>query len=150
MSPPQQPALQLDHCSFREFQTEIAQVRQAVFQEEQGIDSALDEDGQDDHCYHWIASINQTPIGVARLRPLSATTAKLERVAVLKPWRRKGIGQALVQAAIAFAQTQGIQVLYLHAQSPTVPFYETLGFRTTGAPFPEAGIVHFKMSRTVS
>jgi predicted GNAT family N-acyltransferase len=138
-------SLQIHRCSFQDFRRDIAPVRETVFQQEQGVDSTLDWDGLDDQCDHLVAYILKKPVGVARLRSLDATIAKLERVAVLKVWRGLGIGQALVNAAIDVAITQGVTILTLHAQLPSVPFYEALGFNASGQSFLEAGIEHLKM-----
>jgi predicted GNAT family N-acyltransferase len=138
---------QIQHRPFAEAQVDIAQVRQTVFQQEQGVDPTLDWDGQDPTCHHLIAYIAEKPVGVARLRPLADAKAKLERVAVLKPWRGQGIGTALVQDAIAFGQTLNLNLLLLHAQLPSVPFYVLLGFSPSGEPFVEANIPHQKMTR---
>jgi predicted GNAT family N-acyltransferase len=141
--------LRIYHCPFQEGQKDIAPVRETVFHQEQGIAPTLDWDGLDDQCDHFIAYILQKPVGVARLRPLDTTIAKLERVAVLKLWRRLGIGQELVKAAIHQAATQGITTLTLHAQLPSVSFYEALGFISSEQSFSEAGIDHLKMTRVV-
>jgi predicted GNAT family N-acyltransferase len=139
--------LQIYHRPFQEWQKDIALVRETVFHHEQGVDPTLDWDGLDDQCDHFVAYILQNPVGVARLRSLDTTIAKLERVAVLKPWRRLGIGQELVKAAIHQAATQGITTLTLHAQLPSVAFYEALGFIPIGQPFTEADIDHLKMTK---
>jgi predicted GNAT family N-acyltransferase len=118
-----------------------------VFQQEQGVDPTLDWDCQDPTCHHLIAYIAEKPVGVARLRPLADAKAKLERVAVLKPWRGQGIGKALVKDAIAFGQTLNLDLLVLHAQLPSVPFYALLGFSLSGEAFIEANIPHQKMAR---
>jgi predicted GNAT family N-acyltransferase len=137
--------LQIHHRSFQAFRRDIAHIRELVFQQEQGVDPSLDWDGLDDRCDHLVAYILQKPVGVARLRSLDATIAKLERVAVLKVWRGLGIGQALVNAAIDVATTRGVTILTLHAQLPSVSFYEALGFIPSGESFLEAGIGHLKM-----
>jgi predicted GNAT family N-acyltransferase len=141
--------LHIYYRPFQEWQEDIALVRETVFHHEQGIDPTLDWDGLDDQCDHFVAYLFHNPVGVARLRPLDTTIAKLERVAVLKTWRGLGIGQGLVKAAIHRATTQGITTLTLHAQLPSVSFYEALGFIPTGQPFTEASIDHLKMTRTV-
>lgn len=124
-------------------------MRETVFQQEQGVSPSLDWDGLDDHCDHLVAYILQNPVGVARLRSLEPTIAKLERVAVLKIWRGLGIGQQLVKAAIDCAATQGVTTLTLHAQLPTVSFYEALGFIACSQVFLEAGIEHIKMTKSL-
>jgi predicted GNAT family N-acyltransferase len=141
--------LQICHRSFQEFRRDIALVRETVFQQEQGVAPSLDWDGLDEQCDHLVAYILQKPIGVVRLRSLDATIAKLERVAVLKIWRGLGIGQKLVQTTIDFAAAQGITALTLHAQLPSVSFYEALGFIACDQPFSEAGIEHIKMTKSL-
>jgi predicted GNAT family N-acyltransferase len=71
-------------------------------------------------------------------------------MAVLKSYRRKGVGRKLLKRAIATARSRGAKRVYLHAQVPVIGFYETAGFRCNGAVFDEAGIPHRKMILQVS
>jgi predicted GNAT family N-acyltransferase len=68
-------------------------------------------------------------------------------MAVLEPWRRRGIGGALLQVLITIAQERGFDRIELHAQTHALGFYERYGFRAEGAEFIEAGIPHFRMVR---
>ena len=68
---------------------------------------------------------------------------KLERFAVDKAYRNKGVGAALVQAVLA--DLPYAQKVMMHAQIQAVPFYEKQGFETYGPQFEEAGIQHFAM-----
>ena len=36
-------------------------------------------------------------------------------------------------------------LIYMHAQSDVLVFYEKMGFKKEGTEFEEAGIMHFKM-----
>jgi predicted GNAT family N-acyltransferase len=66
-------------------------------------------------------------------------------MAVLKRYRRKGIGKKLLRHAIRLALRRGVRKIYLHAQVAVIGFYEALGFRCAGDVFSEAGIPHRKM-----
>ena len=71
--------------------------------------------------------------------------AKIGRMAVLKSYRRRGVGIALLKRAIATARKLGATKIYLHAQVPVIGFYEAAGFHVVGRKFDEAGIPHRKM-----
>lgn len=145
------PDLHIKTCLFEsESGAVIHRIRTAVFQIEQGIAPSLDWDGLDLKSVHLLATVGGEGAGCARLRECEdSSTVKLERLAVLKPYRRQGIGGEIVQTAIAYSQSQGYTTLVLHAQLPTVEFYKQLGFTAVGEPFEEAAIVHLKMKKTL-
>ena len=66
-------------------------------------------------------------------------------MAVLKSYRRRGVGRQLLRRAVAVARRLQARQIYLHAQVAVSGFYERLNFRGTGAIFDEAGIAHRKM-----
>jgi len=72
-------------------------------------------------------------------------SAKIGRMAVLKSYRRQGIGTKLLKRALGMARKQGAYNIYLHAQVAVIGFYEGLGFRCAGPIFTEAKIPHRKM-----
>jgi predicted GNAT family N-acyltransferase len=146
------PDLHIKTCLFEsESGAVIHRIRTAVFQVEQGIDPSLDWDGLDLKSVHLLAIIGGEGVGCARLRECEdSSNLKLERLAVLKPYRHQGIGGEIVQTAIAYSQSQGYTTLILHAQLPTVEFYKQLGFTAVGEPFEEAAIAHLKMEKTLT
>ncbi|NEO84533.1 MAG: GNAT family N-acetyltransferase [Spirulina sp. SIO3F2] len=131
-------------------QTEIRQIRDRVFVQEQQIPLAHEFDGQDPYALHALAYHQDQAVGTLRLRILNANTIKLERLAVLSPFRGQGIGSSLTQAALSQTQRQGYQQIVLHAQQYIVPLYAKLGFQAQGEPFIEADIPHIKMGLTVA
>jgi predicted GNAT family N-acyltransferase len=143
--------LSIKTCLFEAESAAIRHIRTAVFHEEQGIDPALDWDGLDQKSIHLVAKVRGESVGVARLREMAGSSGlKLERLAVLKAYRQQGIGAEMVHTAIAYSLSQGYTTLALHAQMPTVKFYEQLGFVALGEPFEEAGITHLKMEQNVA
>ncbi len=125
----------------------IRTIRVAVFQQEQGVDAALEFDGKDDEAVQFLAYLDDRPVGTARIRFLNRSTAKIERLAVLRDARKQGVGQQLMKAAIEFLSEKNISEIRIHAQEPVKEFYQALGFEIEGDRFQEAGIPHVKMSK---
>ncbi|OKH26396.1 GNAT family N-acetyltransferase [Chroogloeocystis siderophila] len=128
----------------------IQEIRRVVFQEEQGVDTALEFDGKDDTAEQLIAYRNAQPVGTARIRYLDTKTAKIERLAVLSTARGQGIGKQLMQKAIERAIAQKMQEAVIHAQEYVKALYQQLGFVQEGETFDEAGIPHVKMRRKLT
>ena len=120
----------------------IAQVRRRVFIEEQAVPEAMEWEARDGECDWFVAGDKSGAIvGIARLTP----DARIGRMAVLPAWRRRGVGSALLRAALARARQKGLRQLSLHAQVHAVPFYVRFGFQARGPVFDEAGIPHREM-----
>lgn len=119
-------------------------IRLRVFVREQHVPAAIELDRDDQRAIHFLATSADRAIGTARL-VMHGRNAKIGRMAVLKSFRRKGIGKRLLERAIGAAKKRGARKIYLHAQVPVIGFYEALGFRCVGPVFDEAGIPHRKM-----
>ena len=63
-------------------------------------------------------------IGTGRLLP----DGHIGRMAVVKEWRRRGVGAALLQALMAEAQQRGHTEVALAAQLQAMEFYRGFGF----------------------
>ena len=114
------------------------EIRARVFVEEQGVPAELERDVHDAGCTHLLATLGARPVGTARYRH-TPEGCKVERVAVLRDHRGRGIGSALVHYLCGAVSNEA---LYVHAQVSAVSFWERLGFSIEGVPFDEAGIVH--------
>ena len=104
----------------------------------------IELDDDDRRAIHFLAIRSGRAVGTARL-VMRHGSAKIGRMAVLKNYRRKGIGAALLKRAIASAKRLHARRIYLHAQVAVVGFYQRMGFRMVGRVFDEAGIAHRKM-----
>lgn len=129
---------------FAAAEPEIRTVREEVFVQEQGVTLAEEWDGLDPDCVHVLArDANATPIGTGRLYQGNT----LGRMAVRKPWRGHGVGDALLEALVELARGAGATEIKLWAQLQAIPFYERHKLMAHGPEFMDARIPHRKMSR---
>jgi predicted GNAT family N-acyltransferase len=117
-------------------------IRRTVFIEEQEVPEAEEWDGLDESAYHVLAVAgDDVPVGTGRL----LLTGRIGRMAVLKPWRRRGVGGAILQLLLDLARKEGLETVELHAQTHALRFYAAHGFTAYGKTFEEAGILHRAM-----
>ena len=117
-------------------------IRLDVFVREQSVPEALEWDGLDPQCEHVMASdLAGHPIATGRLLP----DGHIGRMAVLKNWRRRGVGSAVLSELLDIARARGDAFAILHAQSHATNFYRRAGFEIASAEFMEAGIAHVEM-----
>ena len=122
-------------------------LRQAVFVGEQSVPASLEMDGQDAEARHFALKDDGKIIATCRVRRMGSA-AKIERMAVEKDSRRKGIGQELMKYVLQHLMGAGdIQLLKLSSQADAVPFYERLNFKKRGPEYMEAGMPHYDMTR---
>jgi predicted GNAT family N-acyltransferase len=125
---------------------QLADVRRTVFIEEQQVPETLEWDEQDATAIHLLAlSLDGTAIGCARLLP----EGRIGRMAVLPEWRGHGVGQTLLDMAIALSQEQCFEHISLSAQTHAIGFYQRAGFRPRGEIYDDAGIPHQDMVLTL-
>jgi predicted GNAT family N-acyltransferase len=126
--------------------TQLRQIREAVFVVEQGVPLDLEWDGIDAECAHVLAQDHDNlAIGTGRLLP----DGHIGRMAVLVPWRHRGVGSALLHELMAIAKERGMQEVVLNAQIYASAFYERHGFVAEGESFLDAGIPHLRMLRSL-
>ena len=124
----------------------LRSVREPVFVEEQQVPIALEWDAFDPQCVHVLARDRTgRPIGTGRLTP----ERKIGRMAVLREWRGKGVGEAMLRALLDEAAHHRLTDVRLHAQVSALSFYAKHGFVPIGDRFMEAGIEHQTMRRTL-
>jgi predicted GNAT family N-acyltransferase len=122
-------------------QKPLKMIRHEVFIEEQGVPESLEWDQLDADSQHFLAYQQEQPIGCVRLLP----TGHIGRMAVLAPWRRKGVASALLEACEVRAMAKGFQETRLSAQTQAIAFYEKAGYRIISDSYLDAGIPHQDM-----
>lgn len=140
-------SLQVEKIASEDQLNSAYKIRQQVFVVEQGVDPNAEYDEYESQCAHFLACVDDKPVGTARWR-LTENGVKLERFAVLKEARGQGVGQALVVAVLkdieSNPETKGL-LKYLHSQLSAVPLYSRFGFEKAGDIFEECNIMHYKM-----
>lgn len=126
---------------------EAFKVRKEVFVEEQGISEDIELDNHDSEALHIVVKDGKRVIGTARVLFPAPSVAKIERMAILRPFRRKGIGSRIISFLNTELKNRQIRKVVLHAQYSSVAFYKSCGFVESGMPFNEAGIRHLRMER---
>lgn len=121
----------------------LSELRRKVFIEEQDVPELLEWDGLDDDAIHLIAwDFGAQAIACARL----LSDYQLGRMAVSAEWRGQGVGAALLQAAVEYAQEAGWSHINISAQTHALGFYMKAGFVLTGgSEYQDAGIPHRDM-----
>ncbi len=133
--------LKIQLAPWRAAKTEARRIRFAVFVEEQGVPAEIELDDMDEHCVHALAFEGSEAVGTGRLLP----DGHIGRMAVLKPWRGRGVGAALLRRLIEAARERGDAEVALSAQVHALGFYRAHGFIAQGDVYDEAGIPHQAM-----
>jgi predicted GNAT family N-acyltransferase len=123
------------------------EIRRVVFIEEQGVPKPLEIDQYEDQSEHLLAEVGGEPAGCLRLRSAYGVV-KIERVATLAAYRKRGVASALMEAAETLAGERWPRtLLYLHAQDSVISFYQHRGYIPFGDRFMDAGIGHRAMAK---
>src|ERR1700704_6210543 len=91
---------------------EAQRIRFTVFVEEQRVPPELEMDEHDAQCIHALAFAEGQAIGTGRLLP----DGHIGRMAVLKDWRGRGAGKALLRALVGAARRRGDRDVVLNSQ----------------------------------
>ena len=122
-------------------EAEAKRIRFTVFVEEQRVPPELEMDEHDAHCIHALAFSEGQVVGTGRLLP----DGHIGRMAVLKDWRGRGAGRALLRALVDAARRRGDPEVALNSQVQALGFYRAEGFEPVGSVYQEAGIPHQAM-----
>ena len=124
----------------------VFSIRKIVFVDEQGCPPEI-EWCNEEEATHFLAVVNHYPCGACRWRRTD-DGYKLERFAVLKAFRGKGVGRALIATALDDLPADATYI-YLNSQLDAMSLYGKFGFKAEGDQFEEAGIQHFRMVKEI-
>lgn len=133
--------LRIELAPWSEAKPEAQRIRLAVFVEEQGVPAELEMDEMDARCLHALAFQEDLAVGTGRLLP----DGHIGRMAVIKSWRGRGVGGALLRRLVEAARERGDREVLLSAQVHALGFYRGHGFSPYGEVYEEAGIPHQAM-----
>jgi putative N-acetyltransferase (TIGR04045 family) len=125
-------------------------IRHLIFVDEQAIfaESDLDLHDRDTSTVPLIGYCDGIIAGTVRLFALDPADGiwQGDRLAVLAPYRTRGLGAPLVRCAVATAAVLGGRLMSAHIQLPNVRFFQRLGWEASGDREIYAGLVHQPMS----
>ena len=121
-------------------------VRFRVFVGEQSIPPEEELDEYDAQATHAIALEDGQAIGTGRV-VIRGGVARIGRMAVDLPHRRRGVGGLILRFLEDEAKAQGATEYVLHAQEYVKSFYAAHGYTERGEPFLEVDIPHVEMRK---
>ncbi|MCS1350563.1 GNAT family N-acetyltransferase [Mechercharimyces sp. CAU 1602] len=123
-------------------------IRKIVFVEEQHVPADEEIDHHEEDATHFlIITPDEKHVATSRIRFIDENTAKAERIAVLKEYRKGGIGMKLLQKMEEHAKEKQATGIILNAQVQAQGFYERAGYQAEGDTFMDAGIEHIRMRK---
>ena len=123
-------------------------IRLEVFVEEQKVPVEIEIDDLDEISIHALAYIDGIAVATGRLIP-SEEKGKIGRMAVIRKYRRTGIGGEVLSFLEKKAKSIGISYISLHAQEYVKNFYLSHGYKQIGESFLEAEIDHIEMYKNL-
>jgi predicted GNAT family N-acyltransferase len=131
----------LKQVTWQEAEDELRAVRTPVFIDEQFVTHEFEWDEIDTNAVHLLATFESQPIACLRI----IYYQKIGRMAVIKQWRGKGLGAALLLEAIDICKKQGSKSIHLSAQTHAINFYLKAGFKQTSDEYTDVDIPHVDM-----
>ena len=141
-----QTTFHIVQTSWIESENDLRAIRTPVFIEEQLVAPDFEWDEVDKTAVHLLASLDKQPIACLRIIDYH----KIGRMAVLKDWRRKGVGAALLREAVKICKAHGSKSIYLSAQTHAIGFYQHCGFKVTSEVYQDLHIPHVDMQLELS
>jgi predicted GNAT family N-acyltransferase len=125
--------------------SQLKNIREKVFIQEQKVTPQLEWDGMDEKAIHFLVFNDKAAIGCARAIVIK-DHMQLGRMAVLKEYRGQGIGGALIEKAMTIAKLNQLSAIYISAQCHAINFYKKFGFEVTSDIYLDAEIPHRDMT----
>jgi predicted GNAT family N-acyltransferase len=133
--------VKISQVTWREAENLLRAVRTPVFIEEQLVAPDFEWDELDASAVHLLAMLENEPIGCLRI----INFHKIGRMAVLKEFRRHGLGVALLLEAVQICKLHKSKVIILSAQTHAIEFYQHCGFKVTSEIYQDLHIPHVDM-----
>ena len=138
--------IQIVPTTWIEAENDLRAIRTPVFIEEQLVAPDFEWDEVDQTAVHLLATHEIEPIACLRIIDYH----KIGRMAVLRDWRRKGLGSALLIEAVKICKAHGSKSLQLSAQTHAIHFYQQAGFKVISEVYQDLHIPHVDMQLDLS
>lgn len=125
------------------------EIRRTVFISEQGFQNEFDD--TDNRAAHLVLFCeNGLPAATCRIFwDEKMNSYILGRLAVLKEYRGRNLGSAMVKEAEKYVRAKGGKEMALHAQCRISDFYKKLGFTESGKIENDEGCPHIWMRKSI-
>ena len=125
-------------------------IRHIVFEIEQGFQDEFDDvDGWADTIVLYDKGGAAIATGRVILYDQDNSIYKLGRIAVVKQYRKHGLGAEVVKELEKIAIEKGAKTLFISAQVRSQGFYEKCGYVATEEKYFEEHVPHVKMLKTL-
>ncbi|MDR2166567.1 MAG: GNAT family N-acetyltransferase [Clostridiales bacterium] len=124
---------------------DVLAIRRVVFIEEQNV--PYEEEGvpgEDEASWHLIVYSGGAAAATGRIF-MNEGRFILQRIAVLKEFRGRGLGKLVTRKLIDKAFELGAKIIDISSQTHALSFYEAFGFKAYGEEYLDAGIAHYSM-----
>lgn len=121
------------------------EIRLEIFIQEQGYPDGSEIDELEEHTTHLVFYENEQAIATSRIYSIEKNTYRIERVAVRKEARKRGLGAKLIQEAEAKITALGGKQITLKSEDIAINFYKKMGYEAIGNEIIEYGFSHQKM-----
>ena len=134
------------------FWDECYRIRVEVFVDEQKFPLEIEQDEDDDLSFHFLMKYDGISAATGRICSKTLTYQgknynKIGRIAVLKPFRRKGLARRLLSSMEEFLDSEQAKLevkmtknLYCHSLIQAKQLYLNCGFQETGEVLEEDGV----------
>lgn len=127
---------------------EAKTIREKVFMEEQGFKNEFDE--YDEKVPHAVLFMEGQAVATGRLlQGEQQDEFIIGRVAVLKEYRGRNLGEQVMKALEEEAVRAGGTKISLSAQCQASGFYQTLGYEEAGEPYLDEFCQHIWMTKVL-
>lgn len=126
----------------------MATIRYKTFVKDMNIDFDSEIDGSDNDCVNFLAFVDNKPVGTIRYLMEENRTFRLGRFAVLKEYRKHGLGRKLFLFVENYIKERyNPCTIYFHGMAYLKDFYVSLGYSIESEPFLEEGIEHITFKK---
>ncbi len=133
---------QVSRVNWQEHGPVCADLRKQVFFNEAQYHYFAALDGKDAEARHvLVLDAKQQPIGCGRIDP----DWQISRIAVLRPWRQRGVGTAILDELIAIARDADASEVFCAVPVFSLPYYRGQQFEPVGAVYYESEVPYQRM-----
>ncbi len=134
--------------AFERLCNDALKIRITVFVEEQGFRDEFDD--VDERALHLVAYDGEKAVATCRcFYEDDPKVWHIGRVAVLKEYRKKGLGKQVMEEAERRISLRGGKVCELSSQCRARGFYESCGYAAEGEIYLDEGCPHVKMTKRI-